>query len=490
MCKQNTIFILLFSLIALSIFFVAHGAECTDVVVTDEEFFPDFISVPVGTCITWKNEGNSFHWPASDFHPTHTIYPTEEPGCIGSGLDACEALRKGESFTFTFNKSGNWGIHDHIHPGITMRIEVTGEDKVEGDTNTMSFFDGVVDFFTRAGKSILYALSGLFNQIASLFIASESRNTKEITLPSKESFRALFSPGQKEIIMELAQANPEEAWEYLKKVFLVNGQAIGNAHEHAHIIGNEAYRQFGFEGVSICDDTFAYGCYHGTTEKLLQEDGPGVIREIEEKCIAMFPPEETMLYTGCIHGSGHGLFSWAGFDTKRALEKCDTFSRQYRPYCYDGVFMEHSSSAPKTDLDPKDPWRFCADFPEQYQHNCARYQVQIFTQLFGWDLAQSIKGCSLAPTLSFQKTCFADFGYVVTQIAKNNRDKIKELCSLSPTKEGQHMCIIGAATELVFQQYTNWRALSETLCKELPKSWEEQCLNTRQNTINTYKRKI
>jgi len=464
---------------------VTSDRRCTTVRIHDEGFSPNTVIIPVNTCITWISEGQNSHWPASDFHPTHTIYPTEDPGCIGSALDACVGLREGQGYTFVFQKPGFWGVHDHLYPGFSMRIEVIGEEIERASIKDQGgFFEKIVSFLQQIPEYLFRGVAALLDQARSLF----GINNSVPPHPSPESFRVLPVYRQHEIMTEFAKANPSAAWEYLKEVFFVNGQVVGNAHQYAHIVGNEAYRHMGFEGSFICDDTFAYGCYHGVTEKLLQEQGPGVLKEVEEACTRMFPPEETIEYTGCIHGSGHGLFSWATFDTKTALEQCDIFSPQFRNYCYDGVFMEHSFSAPKTDLDPQDPWRFCSDLPEQYHHNCARYQVQLFMAVFGWDLTRTAAGCAEAPNAILQNTCFEDFGYMVTQRSESNIDTVKKLCALMPSKEGEYWCTIGAATEFVFQEYQGWREISKTLCEELPEPWEQHCLKNRQNTMQRYGR--
>ena len=89
-----------FSLILLGIFIYFYEAsrdQTQTVVIKDGGFFPAVIGIDPGTKVIFRNVGERSHWPASDFHPTHTLYP-EAGGCLGSLLDACRGLKTGESF--------------------------------------------------------------------------------------------------------------------------------------------------------------------------------------------------------------------------------------------------------------------------------------------------------------------------------------------------------------------------------------------------------
>src|SRR3989338_1092935 len=98
------------------------------IVMTENGFEPSFIKIKQGTKLVWETEDDSAYWPASDFHPTHSQY-SESGGCIGGDLDACKELTRGEQFSFVFNKPGTWGIHDHLHPGLNMVVEVESDPR-------------------------------------------------------------------------------------------------------------------------------------------------------------------------------------------------------------------------------------------------------------------------------------------------------------------------------------------------------------------------
>lgn len=401
------------------------------VVITDNGFEPENLTVKKGTKVIFKNMGQRPHWPASNFHPTHDLYP-EKGGCISSKFDSCRGLESGETFEYVVGEVGKWPIHDHLFPGLVMVIEVLDEEA------------------------------------------------------KIETFRETSYADQLTTIKVMAKNDPTKAWDYVKKVFLVNGQVVGNVHEFAHIIGNAIYSKYGLRGITNCDSAFAFGCYHGVSEKLLQDKGVSIIKDAQQECLKIFPPQETQNYTGCIHGMGHGLLTFESMNVSRALEDCDILDFTYRNFCYDGVFMENSLEA-KRGFDAGHPWKFCSDLPEAYQFNCARYQSQFFFDKFNNNIKSVTGNCAKAPNGTLEKTCFESVGYHVTQMAKGNFNKIKEECSKASTSDGGSTCIIGAAREVIFQRYQNWEETSNDLCQSLNGDLAQTCLDSNKQVREIYK---
>jgi plastocyanin len=78
-------------------------------------FVPQTITIKKGESVTWINEDSTPHDVASDPHPTHTILPGLRSG----------TLQNGQSYSFTFEQTGSWGYHCHIHPSMTGTVVVT-----------------------------------------------------------------------------------------------------------------------------------------------------------------------------------------------------------------------------------------------------------------------------------------------------------------------------------------------------------------------------
>lgn len=430
MDRFEIIFLILLAAGAVYFFIPSNKATVT---MNDDGFNPKVLTVNKGTTVIFKNEGASLHWPASNFHPTHTLYP-KGGGCISSKLDACRGLKKGETFSFRFGIPGQWPIHDHIFPSLTMTVEV-----------------------------------------------KEKNN-----LPSE--FKSLDYQEQEIMIKELSKTDPVKAWKYLKELFLVDGQVVGNAHEFAHIIGNGIYLKYGLDGITKCDEAFAYGCYHGVSEELLKKKGIDSILGVQERCLEIYPPEISRNYTGCIHGMGHGLLTWEGLNVERALRDCDILDTNYRNFCYDGVFMENAFISQGTDFNIQNVWDFCSDLDERYGYNCARYQAQVLLKNIGSDLGGIEKGCILASNDLFRTTCIESLGYFISQNSTGSEEKIIESCFSLANEENRNICVIAGAREVIFQQYKNWEIVSGNLCGSLKDKWKDRCIESNNKVKNEYKR--
>ncbi len=82
-----------------------QAADQVSVTITDAGFSPRGIHVKRGGMVTWVNSTNEHHWPASNIHPTHEIYPEFDPE---------RPLAPGEHWSFTFDREGLWFYHDHL----------------------------------------------------------------------------------------------------------------------------------------------------------------------------------------------------------------------------------------------------------------------------------------------------------------------------------------------------------------------------------------
>lgn len=92
-----------------------------------EGFIPKEATIKRGMTVTFLDQDGSGMWVASNDHPEHAGYagtPQEEHCPDGSGLkfDQCA---QGVSYSFTFQKAGTWGYHNHEHPEAMGTITVT-----------------------------------------------------------------------------------------------------------------------------------------------------------------------------------------------------------------------------------------------------------------------------------------------------------------------------------------------------------------------------
>lgn len=91
------------------------AATANTISISDTGFSPATVTVKSGTTVTFMNNGQALHWPASNPHPVHTDL---------SGFDAQKGLATGESYSFTFTKTGTWGFHDHLNAAMKGSVVV------------------------------------------------------------------------------------------------------------------------------------------------------------------------------------------------------------------------------------------------------------------------------------------------------------------------------------------------------------------------------
>lgn len=82
---------------------------------TDQGFSPTNVTIKKGQTVKFVNESSRNMWPASNPHPTHSLYPE---------FDSKDRVVAGQSFSFTFNKVGVWGYHNHSNANFTGTITV------------------------------------------------------------------------------------------------------------------------------------------------------------------------------------------------------------------------------------------------------------------------------------------------------------------------------------------------------------------------------
>jgi len=84
-------------------------------VLGEEGYEPRDIVINLGDTIEFSTTEDKPYWPASNVHPTHRLY---------SEFDPKEPILPGGTWSFTFDKIGEWRYHDHIAPFYTGTITV------------------------------------------------------------------------------------------------------------------------------------------------------------------------------------------------------------------------------------------------------------------------------------------------------------------------------------------------------------------------------
>ena len=97
----------------------AHERAVHEMIMYADHYEPTDLEIKQGDTVLFINESEQSMWPASNIHPTHAIY---------SEFDPQQEIAKGKSWTFTFDKSGEWKYHDHLNPQIEGTIKVLPDE--------------------------------------------------------------------------------------------------------------------------------------------------------------------------------------------------------------------------------------------------------------------------------------------------------------------------------------------------------------------------
>jgi plastocyanin len=93
---------------------------------TDDGFTPSQTTVKQGQTVRFVNESSGQMWVASDQHPTHTEYAGTNlrQHCSNNSNSAFDQCESSDSFSFTFEKAGDWQYHNHVNASAGGTITV------------------------------------------------------------------------------------------------------------------------------------------------------------------------------------------------------------------------------------------------------------------------------------------------------------------------------------------------------------------------------
>lgn len=90
-------------------------------------FSPASVTIAQGGTVTWTSTDGNL-WVASDPHPIHNGYDgtTLQQHCAAgyTGAAPFDECTGGTSWSFTFDKVGTWGYHDHLDASIKASVTV------------------------------------------------------------------------------------------------------------------------------------------------------------------------------------------------------------------------------------------------------------------------------------------------------------------------------------------------------------------------------
>ncbi len=438
---------------------------------TENGFEPKEITLEIGHEVLFINNDNVDRWPASNFHPTHTIY---------SEFDPQRPIPPGESWQFVFQKPGTWRMHDHLIPHMTGTVTVLAEAST-----------------TEAEKKITASIlvkfkDWLINIWQKIFDHNEVTTNIVVNKNLLAEFKAKNERDKYAWLEERARLeNPETAWQYVIEAYQTEAGVVGNPHDMAHLVGQLIHKDSGLKELSICTPVFAFGCYHGLMEMAFEDLDANQYQEKISEAQAgckQIGSETSPFYWSCIHGMGHGIITYRSHDLISALNDCDSLTQTIRTYCHDGVFMELSISAPANFYRESAPLYPCNTLSESYQTACGRTQALVMKNRLGLETVAIANLCIESGSNTLAYHCIEALGYAAAHDTPSNPEIIKESCQKIGNEKYVSQCLAAAAGELVFQNSFNWQENSQLVCDVLPQSSHELCTARIESVKEAYGR--
>ena len=248
-------------------------------------------------------------------------------------------------------------------------------------------------------------------------------------------------------------------------------------HEQAHAFGEALYEVEGLKGLSSCDSSFEFGCYHSFFGIAVQEEGIEVLPQFDEACKKKYGDYNLP----CQHGIGHGVLVYTDYEKlEEALELCETISTLPTGGCSSGVFMEYNfhtmdESTVGYVRDVKgDLYEPCNTIAERFQPSCYLEQVQWWQTIFNSDFKHIGNLCNVLPQASANYTaCFNGIGNYVAAFTNKEYAPIIEQCALMPSEETKGLCHEGASWLIRFEEGKSDDAAM--LCNVLQDPYRTSC---------------
>jgi hypothetical protein len=247
---------------------------------------------------------------------------------------------------------------------------------------------------------------------------------------------------------------PRVALARLQTMSTSNAAVAANCHRITHRMGSAALARFKDEvapafvaGTTLCFS----GYYHGIIERAFVGQPTDKLAILARQLCsgATFAGSHFLLYQ-CIHGVGHGVMLYSGYDLPLSLKTCDGLQTGFdRVSCSGGVFMENFNSSygvTSKYLREEDPIYPCNWVAERHKRQCYGLVTANILRTTKYDQAKTAAVCRWTES-RWVSMCFQSFGRDVSGIAGKSAAKARASCRLAGSREGD--CLYAVSRDIV-----------------------------------------
>src|SRR5438034_1724039 len=271
---------------------------------------------------------------------------------------------------------------------------------------------------------------------------------------------------------------PKTALDKFDQDIKTPGPIERDCHRIAHAIGAGALSHFhGNVGQAFVAGrpSCTSGYYHGILERaFLGVDQSKLGQAARKFCSDPKIRTSEFIAYQCVHGLGHGLMIYTGYDLPVALHTCDRLRTPWdQVSCTGGVFMENQSSSygfKSQWLRPKQPLYPCTAVSRRHKLYCYLMVTSQILPDVGYSWTKTVGVCRRSEA-GWVPTGFQSLGRDASGQTRGQVGKIERICRLAGDMERE--CLLGAAKDLTSNDANGRRAAH--LCSASPDAARAYC---------------
>jgi mono/diheme cytochrome c family protein len=271
---------------------------------------------------------------------------------------------------------------------------------------------------------------------------------------------------------------PEAALDRFDEDIKTPGPIEANCHRIVHAIGAGSLSHFDGDvgkafvaGRASCTS----GYYHGILERAFlgieQSELGSASREF---CAGQDIRKTEFIAYQCVHGLGHGLMIYTGYDLPTSLKTCDKLANGWdATSCTGGVFMENyqaSYGVKSRWLREKDLIYPCNSVAERHKFYCYDLVTARILPKVDYNWVKAAKWCRKSEK-RWIPICFQSMGRDASGFTRLDPVRILKICKVA--KEFARECIFSAAMDMTYTDVSPRRA--KVLCNTAPAATRDYC---------------
>jgi mono/diheme cytochrome c family protein len=270
---------------------------------------------------------------------------------------------------------------------------------------------------------------------------------------------------------------PKTALDKFDQDIKTPGPIERDCHRIAHAIGAGALSHFhGSVGQAFVAGrpSCTSGYYHGILERaFLGVDQSKLGQAARKFCSDRKIRTSEFIAYQCVHGLGHGLMIYTGYDLPLSLHTCDKLQQGDQLSCTGGVFMENYQSSygiTSRWLKAKDLIYPCNSVAEKYKYYCYDLVTARILPKVNYNWKKAAAWCRRSEP-RWIPVCFESMGRDASGFTRLDPAKILRICRVAGNMARE--CIYAAAVDMTYTDVSPRRA--RVLCNTAPAATRSYC---------------